>query len=227
MHAGEAPCSMHPDAAGPSGLPRRVWRGLSVGLLSLVLLSRCAAPPPPRLSEADNAQLNRITAYLNGIPRFAAQFVQTGSFGADTGEVWLDRPAGHMRIDYASPNGRVMVISNGQVLVVDRANDSTTTLPVARTPLGMLLTPTISLSGGITVESLIRQPGLLAVTLRKTDQPSQGRLTLVLTDQPLRLAAVTVVDAANRTLTMRLSDLDVAPRLTPALFQPPALPSDS
>ncbi len=227
MHAGEAPCSMHPDAAGPCARPRRGWQALSAGLLSLLLLSRCAAPPPPRLSDADNAQLNRITAYLNSIPRFAAQFVQTGSFGADTGELWLDRPAGHMRIDYANPDGRVMVISNGQVLVVDRANDSTTTLPVARTPLGMLLTPTISLSGGITVEALIRQPGLIAVTLRNTDHPSQGRLTLVLTDQPLRLAAVTVVDAENRTLTMRLSELDVAPRLTPALFQPPALPSDS
>ena len=104
---------------------------------------------------------------------------------------------------------------------------STTTIPVSRTPLGMLLTPSITLSGEITVASLVRQPGAIQITLTKTNHPSQGSLTLTLTEAPLRLAAVTMSDAERRTLTMTLSGIDTTPRLTPDLFQPPALLSGS
>jgi outer membrane lipoprotein-sorting protein len=201
--------------------------GLPVLLLLLLLLSACAVAPAPQLSATDVADIDRVTAYLNSIPRFEAHFVQFGSFGPDAGLIVLDRPAGHLRIDYADPAGRVMVIANGQVVIVDRGNGSTTTIPVSRTPLGMLLTPSVSLSGDITVASVLRQPGTIQVTLTKTDHPSRGSLTLTLTDAPLRLTAVTMSDAERRTLTMSLSGIDTTPRLTPDLFQPPALPSGS
>jgi outer membrane lipoprotein-sorting protein len=160
----------------------------------LLLLGACATTPKPQLTAADAADVDRISAYLDGIPRFEAHFIQYGSFGSDSGVVWLDRPAGHMRIDYAGAEGRVMVIADGQVLIVERNTGATTTMPVSRTPLGMLLTPRISLSGAITVANLVRLPGMIRVTLEKTDNPSQGSLTLTLADQPLRLAAVTIID---------------------------------
>ncbi|WP_158258163.1 LolA family protein [Rhodopila globiformis] len=186
-----------------------------------VLLAACATPPRPQLTPADQAEVDRIAAYLNSIPRFEAHFIQYGSFGPDAGTVWLDRPAGHLRIDYTDAERRVMVIADGQVLVVDRSTGATTTMPVSRTPLGMLLTPTINLSGPITVASLARLPGMVQITLEKTGYASQGNLMLTFADRPLRLIAVAVTDAHGRTLTMRLSGIDTAPALTPALFQPP------
>jgi outer membrane lipoprotein-sorting protein len=186
-----------------------------------VLLAACATTPRPQLTAADAADVDRVAAYLNSIPRFEAHFIQYGSFGPDAGTVWLDRPAGHMRIDYTDAKGRVMVIADGQVLIVDRSTGATTTMPVSRTPLGMLLTPTIRLSGAITVADLARLPGMIQVTLEKTGESSQGSLTLTLADRPLRLTAVTITDAHRRTLTMRLSGIDTAPTLTQEMFKPP------
>jgi outer membrane lipoprotein-sorting protein len=193
----------------------------ATGSLTIALLfAACTAPPPkPQLTAADDADINRIAAYLNSIPRFEARFIQFGSFGQSSGVIRLDRPAGEMRIDYPDADGRLIVIANGQVQIVDRNRDTTTTMAVSRTPLGMLLTPTINLSGAVTVEGLARLPGMIQATLRKTDQPSQGSLTLTFADRPLRLIAVNVIDARQQTLTMHLADIDVAPQLTPDMFQ--------
>jgi outer membrane lipoprotein-sorting protein len=197
----------------------------ATSLATLLLLSACESPPKPRLTAADAADIDRVTTYLNSIPRFEAHFIQYGSFGPDSGVVWVDRPAGHLRIDYTS--ARVMVIANGQVQILDRGNGATTTMPVSSTPLGLLLTPEIDLSGTVTVESVVHQPGSMQVTLEKTGQRSRGSLTLTLAEEPLRLVAVTVTDREQRTLTMKLYRLDPAQTLTPGMFLPPTPSPDS
>ncbi len=185
----------------------------------------CLAGCVPMRNVADRADIARIEAYLNGLPRFEAHFVQSGSFGAAAGLGWLDRP-GHLRVDYEGPAARVMVITDGRVNVLDRSNGALTTQPVSRTPLGLLLTPTIRLDGKVSVDSLTRaadQAGapILRLTLSKTGLAGQGHLTLDFTDQPLCLRAVTVQDSYNRLLTLSLSGIDSRPGLTPELFQPP------
>ncbi len=185
-----------------------------------ILLAACMGTPKPNFSASDIDDIARVTAYLNATTRFEAHFTQTGAFGPGAGLVWLDRP-GHLRIDYAGAGARVMVISNGRVHILDRGNGATTTMPVSRTPLGILLAPAISLSGAVTVTALHHDAGGLDVSLQKTDQPSQGSLTLYFYDQPLRLRAVTVTDTYHRSLTLSLSDMNQTPILTPDLFQTP------
>jgi outer membrane lipoprotein-sorting protein len=190
-----------------------------LAIVLLLLFAACTAAPRPQLTATDSAEVDRVAAYLNSIPRFEAHFIQFGSFGPDAGVIRLDRPAGDMRIDYAGSEGRIIVIANGQVQIVDQSNGSTTTMPVSRTPLGMLLTPTLNFSGAVTVTKLLKEPGIIQITLEKTNHSSQGSLTLTLADQPLGLIAVTVVDAHQRTLTMHLSNIDLAPTLTPSMFE--------
>jgi outer membrane lipoprotein-sorting protein len=200
----------------------------AAGMVLPLLLSACSAPPPPpKPTAAEAAEIDRITTYLNSIPQITARFIQSGSFGPDSGVVWVDRPAGDLRVDYAAPDQRVMVIANGQVEIVDRSNGATTTMPLSRTPLGMLLTPRLDLSGAVTVARLFHAPGLEQITLEKTGHRLEGSLTLTFSDQPLRLRAVTVVDREHQTLTMNLFDLDAAQTLPPNLFQPPAPPAGS
>jgi outer membrane lipoprotein-sorting protein len=202
----------------PARLPHD--RSAAAYLFVALLLASCSTPPPPPPTAAEKAEIDRITAYLNSIPQFTARFVQSGSFGADAGVVWVDRPAGHLRVDYAAPDQRVMVIANGHVQVVDRSNGATTTMPLSRTPLGMLLTPDLNLSGVVTVARLAHAPGIEQITLEKTGHPSDGSLTLTLSDQPLQLRAVTVVDREQQTLMMNLFDLDPSRSPAPGLFQP-------
>ncbi len=186
----------------------------------LMLTAGCVTAPQPMLSAADQGEVARIADYLNALPRFEARFTQSGAFGPGAGLVWLDRP-GHLRIDYEGPGARVMVIAGGRVRILDRGTGALTTMPVSRTPLGLLLGPTIDLSGTAHVESLAHQAGGIRLVLTRAGQPTQGTLTLDFADQPLLLQAVTIVDPYRRALTLQLSGIDPSPVLTPSLFQPP------
>jgi outer membrane lipoprotein-sorting protein len=175
----------------------------------------------PTLSRTDQDDLARITAYLNALPRFEARFVQSGDYGPGTGLVWLDRP-GHLRVDFAGPGAPVMVITNGRVRLLDRGTGAITTQPVSRTPLGLLLTPQISLDGAVTVDQLSHGANSLRVVLSKTGAAAQGTLTLDFAEQPLRLVAVSVIDPYRHVRTLALSDIDAHPVVTPDLFLPPS-----
>jgi len=206
----------------PSSVVRRQsseWRWAAL----LVLLSAgCVNPQAPVISGADRAEIAGASAYLNGLTRFEARFVQSGAFGGGSGLVWLDRP-GHLRVDYAGAGSRVMVISGGRVTMLDRASGAITTQPLSRTPLGILLAPQISLSGPVTVTGVQHFPGAVQMTLVKTGEASQGSLTLTLGEAPWRLEAVTVTDPYARQLTLTLGDLDTRAALSPGLFAPPGV----
>lgn len=204
----------------------RLLRRAAASLALVIAAPSCTPPTGPVLTASETSDVAHIETYLNAIPRFEAHFTQTGSFGPGAGLVWLDRP-GHLRIDYAGPASRLMVIADGRVNILDRGTGALTTQPVSRTPLGLLLAPTISLSGAAKVESLTHANGQLRLVLSKTDQPGQGRLTLDFAGQPLLLEAVTITDPYGRMLTMQLSMIDPAPILTPDLFQMPAQDSPS
>ena len=117
-----------------------------------------------------------------------------------------------------------MVVSGGRVRVLDRGTGALTTQPVSRTPLGLLLGPSIDLAAAGHLDSVSHVGGALRVVVSKPGAAAQGTLTIDFLDQPLVLRAVTVSDPYHRNLTLTLSDLDTAPVLTPQLFQPPVPP---
>ncbi len=203
---------------------RRPGLRLPAWLVLALLASGCMTRTAPVLSEGDQADLARVTAYLNALPRFEAHFLQTGDYGTAAGLVWLDRP-GHLRLDYQGPGARVMVITGGRVHILDRSNGALTTQPLSRTPLGILLAPDIHLDGDVMVDALVHQGPALAITLSKTGAAGQGSLTLQMADHPLRLLAVSVTDPYHRRLELTLTGIDTAPVLTPELFVPPAMAS--
>jgi outer membrane lipoprotein-sorting protein len=195
-------------------------------LLVPLVVAGCGGLPKPQFSAADESEIQRVSDYLNATGRFEAHFTQTGAFGPGAGIVWLDRP-GNLRIDYEGAASRLMVISNGRVRILDRATSGTSTMPLSKTPLAILLAPTITLSGPVSVTALHHDLTGVQLTVQKTDQPGQGSLTLYLSDMPLHLNAVTVTDAYQRSSTLSLSDMDLNPALTPDLFKLPALPTNS
>ena len=197
------------------------WVPALAGLAMLEILAGCMPRPGPVLTGSDRGDIGRIERYLNDRPRLEAHFVQSGDFGPGAGLIWLDRP-GHLRIDYEGAGSRVIVIADDRVRVLDRGTGAVTTMSVSRTPLGLLLAPEIALSGATHVDSLTHDGQQMRLVLSKQEQHGQGSLTLDFSDQPLRLDAVTVINPYRQVLTMRLSDVDTAPVLTPELFQPPA-----
>ena len=202
------------NSSCPKVLPRR-----TLILMATATLTACATSPPDlQLSDDERNEVTQIGQYLNGLNSFQANFFQTGAFGDGTGTVWLDRP-GRLRMDYAGSNAKTVVANNGRLVVFDGATGGTTTMPVSRTPLGMLLTPSIRLRGAVTVTAYRHGAGLCELTIKKTDAPNQGTLTLYLSPSPLTLREVLLTDAYERTLVMRLSNMHLNPPLTSDLFQ--------
>lgn len=174
-----------------------------------------AAAPAPA---ADAAELARIAAYLNGIHTLKAHFLQVAPDGRlSEGTAWVDRP-GRMRFAYAPPTPYLLVAGDGLVIFHDRQLDQTSTVPLDRTPLGILLAPKIRFSGSVKVTAIRRLPGEIAVTLIRAAAPEQGSLTLVLSTDPLTLRQWSVLDPQHQRTTVSLTNIETGGRFPAALF---------
>ena len=76
----------------------------------------------------------------------------------------------------------------------------------------------IALSGDVTVAGVQREQGLLRVTLFRTGNPAEGRITLVFADNPMELRQWLVVDGQSRTTRVTLSAIETGIRLDRAVF---------
>ncbi len=225
-------------------------------------LAGCAAVAPPgTLDDADRQVLSRIEAYLNTIHTLQARFAQASTRGDGRGTAWIERP-GRMRLQYDPPSRVVLVAARGRVVYADAATGASSSLPLSRTPLSMLLAERIVLSGPVTVVSVLRTRGLGAVlapegapgaglltgsvvpgeaggeaggevggeagsdalrsvevTLRSTEHPGQGQLSLSFSDAPLRLRGLVLVDGRGETTRLSLSGVQVGVPTEDTLFQ--------
>jgi outer membrane lipoprotein-sorting protein len=180
---------------------------------------RAAPPPAPAPAAApDPATLARIEAYLNGLASFRARFLQLAQNGASaTGTAWIVRP-GRMRFDYDPPEPTLLIASGGQVLLYDRDLRQPSIAPASSTPLGMLLRPEIRLAGDITVTGLERRGGFLHLSMHRTGQAAEGRLTLSFSEAPMQLRQWSVLDAQGRETRVTLYEIDTATRPNLRMF---------
>lgn len=200
-----------------------IRRSLLLAPLALAAPARAQrAPAPPAaaaLSERDRADLVRVEAYLNAMTTLRARFLQIAQTGAAAeGTAWISRP-GRMRFEYDPPEPLLLVADAGQFLMYDRELRAPTTVPVGSTPLGILLRREVRLSGDVTVTAVERSGGFLRVTLFRTSEPAEGRLTLVFNPDPLELRQWAVLDAQRRETRVSLSRIETGMRLPAGLFQ--------
>ena len=80
--------------------------------------------------------------------------------GLASGTAWLSRP-GRMRFEYFPPTPFLLVAGNGLLVFHDGKLKQTTNIPLGQTPLGILLSDNVKLSGDLTVLGLRREPGML------------------------------------------------------------------
>lgn len=206
--------------------PAPFRRALLVGaaLLSAGLAgppARADAAVPAQLTPAEQGWIDRVQAAINGITTLKAHFLQIASDGATSqGTAWLDRP-GRMRFEYSKPSTLLLVASGGKVVFRDSKLDQTTDVPLARTPLGLLLAPDVKLSGDVTVTGFSEGRGQVQVTLQRTASPSDGSLTLVFSEAPFVLRSWTVVDAQGRETRVDLYDVAVGGTFPDSLFALP------
>jgi outer membrane lipoprotein-sorting protein len=199
-------------------LPRPLFsrRAALLGLGALALLP--ARRAQAALAPDDQADIERIQYYLNGIHTLASRFDQVADDGGiASGTIYLQRP-GHMRIEYDQPSRIVMVATRGEIFYYDGKLDQVSWVDIDQTPAWFLLQNDIRIGGDIQVLGLQRDPGVLKLTLTETKRATRGRVTLVLSDQPLELRQWSVVDAQNKTVTVTLADPHYGAAIDPKEF---------
>jgi outer membrane lipoprotein-sorting protein len=199
-------------------------RALACAILTVTALALTSTPgradtaTPATLTPADQGWVHRVQDALNAITTLKARFLQIAPDGATTqGTAWLDRP-GRMRFEYDRPSPLLLVANNGEVVFRDRKLDQVTTIPLTRTPLGLLLAPDVSLSGNVTVTGFVQRAGTIQLTLERTASPGDGSLTLVFSDQPFALRSWTVLDAQGRETRVDLYDVTTGGAFSDSLF---------
>jgi outer membrane lipoprotein-sorting protein len=176
-------------------------------------------------SEADQADLDRISAYLNSIKTMKGSFVQIGPEGQiDEGVFYIDKP-GRMRFEYHAPNP-VLIVSDGATVAVQNKRLNTVDhYPLLSTPLNLVLSDDLNLKRNSSIAGLERQPGELVVNARAASSKVNGNLTLVFASPNLELRQWTIVDAQGLSTTVSLRDVQTGVPLDPSLFKLPEGPS--
>ena len=170
-------------------------------------------------SDADNADLDRISAYLNAMHTLKGNFVQIGPDGqVDEGVFYIDKP-GRMRFEYHAPNP-VLIVSDGTTLAVqNRRLNTVDHYPLLSTPLSLILSSDLNLKKNPSIAGISREPGELIVNARAAS--SKGNLTLVFAAPTLELRQWTIVDAQGLSTTVSLRDVQTGITLDPSLFKLP------
>ena len=204
-------CPMkHPDRFHLSHLrgmrPLMLAMPLMLGLGVYAHPVRAQAQMVVGASDQDHALINRIEEHLNTITLLTAQFHQVASDGKQsTGTAWLDRRNRRMRFQYDPPSPLLLVANHDQVVFNDSELGQTTTMPMDKTPIGLLLRPHLALSGDVRVTALMHEGPEVEITLVRDDSPGDGSLTLLFhEDKGLLLRGWIVQDAQGESTRVDL-----------------------
>jgi outer membrane lipoprotein-sorting protein len=197
---------------------RSLMLSLAAAPLAAAPMATAALAQPATLSAADQALVQRATAYLQGLSEARGRFTQTDARGQTTeGEVYLQRP-GKARFAYAPPSGLLVVSDGSAVSIQDTRLKTFDKYPLFATPLSLFLAKNIRFDRGVQVTAVSRLADGFTITARDGKKQTAGQIALTFTDNPLSLAGWTVTDAQGRATRVRLLGLERASGLDPSLF---------
>ena len=199
-------------------------RHLVILTLSLAVLfgPACAGQMPSRapiqFSAADKADLDHVSAYLNGIHTLEGDFVQIGPEGQlDQGRFYIAKP-GKMRFEYHPPNP-ILIVSNGTTVAVQNKKLKTVDrYPLSETPLDLVLSDDVDLLHSGSVMAVRREPGVLTIEARSSKNRSKPNLSLVFSTPDLELRQWTVTDDQGLETTVSFGNLQPGAEIPPWLF---------
>jgi len=200
-------------------------RRLSLCLTALVcaaLLGGAGQPVPQRLNRAysdqEKADLDKISAYLNGIKSLKASFVQVGPEGGmDQGEVMIQKP-GQIRFEYKPPSPILIVSTGGRLYVKNSRLNTVDPYDLSDTPLGLLLNENVDLAHNRAVIGVTEQNGAIVVRARTSTNRNDSNITLTFSSPGIELRQWTVRDNQGGNTTVALQNLQPGASIDPALF---------
>ena len=195
-------------------------------LFAVIALTGAGQQAPQRLyqsySDAQKADLDRISTYLNAIHSLRADFLQVSPEGnAVQGVVTIQKP-GQIRFEYRPPSPVLVVATGGAVYVKNTKLNTVDSYDLSDTPLGLLLNDNVDLAHNKGVLGVEEREGEIVVRARTTTNRNNANITMVFSAPALELRQWTVKDNQGGLTTVALRNLQIGATLDPALFAVPA-----
>lgn len=188
---------------------------------SALVSSAWAARYPGTFSDAETAELDKLSAYLNGIHTLKSNFVQLSPQGElAQGEFDLAKP-GRLRFAYNPPSPILIVATGGDIYVKNAQLNTVDRTSISDTPLDLLLNQQIDLRHDPAVTGIEQQPGALIVHARAATTKNQSNITLVFSYPAIELRQWMVKDNQGGTTTVALTGLQTGVNLPDSLFMAP------
>lgn len=174
----------------------------------------------PVLAEPEQRPLALVKAerYLQSMGTLKARFLQTSQDGSQLiGTFYLSRP-GKLRFEYDDPIEDFIVADGFFIYFYDAQLGEQTNAPIGQTLADFLLRPAIRFDGEIGVEKIVREGGLLKITLIRSADPGAGSLTLGFQENPMELRKWRVIDPQGSITEVELFQLEKDIKLASSLF---------
>lgn len=160
--------------------------------------------------------INEISNYLNSIKTATATFTQVSSNGStDTGKFYMQRPY-RMRFEYNTQDLLVLA-SSGQVAVFDGKNNDGQQYPMSKTPLSLILAPSVNLSEQAAIVAHGEVNGHTIVTVRDATGKTPGSVEMIFAPGPVLKQWVST-DENNKRTTVILDGLRTGMEIRPSAF---------
>lgn len=162
----------------------------------------------PALSQSAASDMARLRTHISSVQSMTANFTQTDPRGRSaTGTMQMKRPG---KVRFAYSGNDLLLVANGKTLTfIDYTVGQKSSWPLARTPLGVLLSNSPDLKGRAKVVPG-NNPAVLTVEAR--DPTQYGSLHLVFLRSAsapggIQLYGWTAIDAQKKRTTVRLSNV--------------------
>jgi outer membrane lipoprotein-sorting protein len=203
---------------------RRDFVAASAALLSVPLLSGAGQPAPQRRIDfrGEEAQdLDKISAWLNGLTTLTAAFVQTSPEGKTAqGTFYLARP-GRLRFEYRAPSPLLIVATGGNIYVRNSRLNTVDRTSVSDTPLRLLLADDIDLKRNPAVLAINRMPGALVLHARSSTNRMSENMVITFSAPDIQIREWVVKDLQGDPTSVVLSQVLTVTPLPDTLFAVP------
>ncbi len=203
---------------------------LSIGLIPLSLQISgpeaepeitVPAPSPIRTIEGAerDALLAEISASFGQISTAKGRFFQRGAdFSESEGDFYLRRP-GRVRFDYDDPNPLLIIADGATVAIEDADLETQDRVPLATTPLAILLDDELDFETEANVLDVRQANGVIGLTLEDRSGENEGVLTVVLDESNYSIVGWEAQDPAGGVTSVQLAAVETDVRLSPRLFR--------
>lgn len=175
------------------------------GLLAATCIALTAFVPTQAQSDREELR-TRVFTYLDNLTSLSGRYQQSAADQVVEGDFYIQRP-GRLHFDEDGDSGQLLIADGRWLAVIDARSEVVQRYALAGTPFGALLGERPSANADLEVVNIRQRLNNIFLTLTKQDEAELGVLTLILNDDPIRLAGWIIADPQQRITQVKI-DID-------------------